>query len=227
MLEQNRGSHRLAVEDKKMVSKKTLSIGITVNLENYENLRLEVDGEVATREDALALVAYLDDVLAGMGRNDPATARKIDSYRSRVLSVPGIGREEVTAGAIEEEVAIPAEREEVLIAEHPVMETIHEGDLTESLYHTPADAACVGENSNHAGERVAAEVPGMAKVQQEICECAAQPESRPVEEVPAVEQSVEVLVCSVCGATISRAQEQLSQLFVGRTLCKKCMDAGE
>jgi hypothetical protein len=104
-----------------MASKKKLSIGITVNLENYENIRLEVDGEVESRGDAEALVAYLDDVLAGMGRSDPATARKIDSYRSRVLSIPGISREVEPAGVIEEEVAIPAEKEEeVLIAEQPV-----------------------------------------------------------------------------------------------------------
>jgi hypothetical protein len=201
-----------------MASKKKLSIGITINLENYENLRLEVDGEVANREDAEALVAYLDDVLAGMGRSDPATARKIDSYRGRVL-----GREVKTAGMIEEEVAIPAEKEEVLIAEQPAMEVIHEGDLTEKLYHTPADAACVGENSNHAGERIAAEVPDMAGEQREICEAAAQPEVPPAKEA----QPEETLVCSVCGATITRAQEQLSQLFMGKALCKKCMDVRE
>lgn len=211
-----------------MTSKKKLSIGITVNLENYENLRLEVDGEVASQEDAQALVAYLDGVLAGMGRSDPATARKIDSYRSRVLSIPGISREEEMVEIFEEEVPIPAEKEEeVLIAEHPVMEAIPEGDLTESLYHTPADAACVGENSDHAGERIATEVPGIAGVQQEICEAAAQPEAPPAHEAPAEKKGEEVLVCSVCGAAISRAQEQLSQLFMGKALCKKCMDAGD
>jgi len=207
-----------------MVSKKTLSIGITINLENYENLRLEVDGEVATPEDAEALVAYLDDVLAGMGRSDPATARKIDSYRIRVLSIPGISRELEMAEIVEEEVAISAEKErEVLIADNQVMEAVQEGDLTESLYHTPADAACVGENSNHAGERIAADVQGMAGVQQEICEAAAQPERPRTQEAPA--KGEEVLVCSICGAAISRAQEQLSQLFIGKALCKKCMDA--
>jgi hypothetical protein len=208
-----------------MVSKKKLSIGITVNLENYENLRIEVDGEVATREDAEALVAYLDEVMAGMGRSDPATARKIDSYRSRVLSIPGIRREGEISGRIVEEVPIPAETaEEMLIAEHPAMEVILEGDLTEKLYHTPADAACVGENSNHAGERVAAEVPEMAGEQREICEAAAQPEVPPAKEAPAGE---EALVCTVCGAAISKAQEQLSQLFMGKALCKKCMDVRE
>lgn len=206
-----------------MASKKKLSIGITVNLENYENIRVEVDGEVTSREDAEALVAYLDEVLAGMGRSDPATAKKIDSYRSRVLGLSGIGRETKGLEIVEEEVPIPAEKEEVLIAEQPAIEVIHEGGPDEALYHTPADAACVGENSNHAGERIAAEVPDMAGEQRDFCEAAAQPEVPRAREAPAAEG----LVCTVCGAAISKAQEQLSQLFVGKALCKKCMDVRE
>jgi hypothetical protein len=83
----------------------------------------------------------------------------------------------------------------------------------------------VGENSNHAGERVAAEVPEIAGEQLDFCEAAAQPEAPPAREGPP--EGEEVLVCSVCGATISKAQEQLSQLFMGKALCKKCMDIGE
>jgi hypothetical protein len=69
-----------------MGSRKTLAIGVTVNLEHYENLRLEVNGEVDSPEDANDLIAYLDTVLGQMGRGDPATAERIDSYRQRVLS---------------------------------------------------------------------------------------------------------------------------------------------
>lgn len=69
-----------------MGSRKTLSIGVTVNLEHYENLRLEVNGEVDSPEDANDLIAYLDTVLGQMGRGDPATAERIDSYRQRVLA---------------------------------------------------------------------------------------------------------------------------------------------
>jgi hypothetical protein len=69
-----------------MGSRKTLAIGVTVNLEHYENLRLEVNGEVDSPEDANHLIAYIDTVLGQMGRGDPATAERIDSYRKRVLS---------------------------------------------------------------------------------------------------------------------------------------------
>jgi hypothetical protein len=64
---------------------KTLTIGVTVNLEHYENLRLEVSGEVDSPEDAEELSRFLDTILVRFGRSDPATAERIDSYRRRVL----------------------------------------------------------------------------------------------------------------------------------------------
>lgn len=70
-----------------MRSRKTLVIGVTVNLEHYENLRLEVSGEVGSPDDADDLVGYLDDVLGRMGRDDQTTADRIDSYRRRVLAM--------------------------------------------------------------------------------------------------------------------------------------------
>jgi hypothetical protein len=68
-----------------MGSHKTLTIGVTVNLEHYENLRLEVSGEVDSPEDAENLSRFLDTILESFGRNDPATAERVNSYRRRVL----------------------------------------------------------------------------------------------------------------------------------------------
>ncbi|MFA7121178.1 MAG: hypothetical protein WC277_06830, partial [Bacilli bacterium] len=31
-------------------------------------------------------------------------------------------------------------------------------------------------------------------------------------------------VCGICGAPVAKAQANLSQLFMGKTLCKTCMD---
>jgi len=64
---------------------KTLTIGVTVNLEHYENLRVEVSGEVDSPHDAEELSGFLTTILGSFGRNDPATADRIDSYRRRVL----------------------------------------------------------------------------------------------------------------------------------------------
>ena len=69
-----------------MSRKKEVTIGITINLENYENLRLEVSGDTETHEDVDDLVSFLDGMLARFGRGDPATADRVDAYRRRVLA---------------------------------------------------------------------------------------------------------------------------------------------
>jgi hypothetical protein len=68
-----------------MSGQKTLTIGVTVNLEHYENLRLEVSGEVDSPEDAENLSRFLDTILGSFGKNDPATAERVNSYRRRVF----------------------------------------------------------------------------------------------------------------------------------------------
>ncbi len=64
---------------------RSLTVGVTVNLENFENLRVEVTGEGGSPEEAARLIAFLDGVLATMGRGDRVTALKIDHYRDRLF----------------------------------------------------------------------------------------------------------------------------------------------
>jgi hypothetical protein len=206
-----------------MASKKKLCIGITINLENYENLRLQVDGEVTDLADADELVMYLDGVLSRLGRSDETTAKHVDSYRHRVLARPEAfiqeeeRREEPAIEMLEEE-------EEVLVTEESG-EVIQDGDLSESLYHKPLDAECVGENADHAKERaVCVEIPCEEGVSAEICEGAPTAPIPPKKEVEEPQPKEAAYVCSVCGTEITRAQDQLSQLFMGKSLCKKCMD---
>ncbi|WP_165076988.1 hypothetical protein [Methanogenium sp. MK-MG] len=85
----NYGGQTYLIPDSSMTPGKRLTIGVTVNLERYENLRVAVEGDVNTREDAEMLARYLDDVLAGFGKNDPETEKQIANYRFRVL--PGRG----------------------------------------------------------------------------------------------------------------------------------------
>jgi hypothetical protein len=72
-----------------MSSKKEVTIGITINLDNYENIRLEVEGDAETQEDVENLILFLDEILARLGRGDPATAERVDAYRRRVFSIRG------------------------------------------------------------------------------------------------------------------------------------------
>ena len=68
-----------------MEGQRTLAIGITVNLENYENLRLEVNGPVKNEGDADELISFLDSVLQKFGQGDPASKERVEAFRRRIL----------------------------------------------------------------------------------------------------------------------------------------------
>lgn len=65
--------------------KRNLTIGVTVNLKNYESLRLEVQDEVESDEDVRSLVAFLDETLALFGRGNRETEDLVAHYRRRVM----------------------------------------------------------------------------------------------------------------------------------------------
>jgi hypothetical protein len=58
-----------------------VKIGVTVNLANYENIHVEIEGD--EREDDL--ITRLDQILAKLGRGNADTAARVDAYRRRVL----------------------------------------------------------------------------------------------------------------------------------------------
>ena len=75
-----------------MVHPRTLTIGVTVNLDNYENLRVEVTDEAGSPDEVERLIKFLDGVLASMGRGDRATGERIDHYRNRLFHTQSPGR---------------------------------------------------------------------------------------------------------------------------------------
>lgn len=81
-----------------------LTIGVAVNLKNYESLRVEVSDEVEGEEGAQELARFLDHTLALFGRENPETAELVGQYRRRVLG--GLA----TASGQEHGVAAPAPR---------------------------------------------------------------------------------------------------------------------
>ena len=136
-----------------------LTVGVTVNLEHYENLRVEVEGETADDADAAELISYLGEVLNRFGKNDPGVRWQIQRYYQRVL-----------AGATGPDAEIAPE-------------------------NAPETAAGGEESSKTA-----------------VAETEGSKESEPLR------------ICSTCGVPISAVEEQLSQLCVNRSLCKKCLD---
>jgi len=65
---------------------KEMTLGATINLQNFENLRIEIKTNVNDANDIAQTKQLLDNILGTYGRNDPVVAKHIDSYRTRVLS---------------------------------------------------------------------------------------------------------------------------------------------
>ncbi len=199
-----------------MSSKKEVTIGITINLENYENLRLEVEGDVETREDVDDLITFLDGILARLGRGDPATAERVDAYRRRVLATRPAKPQ---APAREEKTAAPAP------PAAPVTEPAHREE----------EKACPSPDVIERAIPAAPEHPEPPRIPKPPAKpeekVPAQPEAAP-EQAPPVQEPVTAKppaapaedVCEMCGAEVTKSQAKLSQLFMNKTLCKKCME---
>ena len=154
-----------------MGTRRNLTIGVTVNLEHYENLRIEVSGEVDSAADAGELAGFLDEVLGRFGRGDPATAERVDSYRKRVLPI-----REPAPGVV-----------------------VQQG----------------GESGILSGETGQGEETGSAPAPQS-------PDMAPTAPVQTASAG-ESPACEVCGGTVTPAEQKMSRLFTGRTLCRACL----
>ncbi len=159
-----------------MGTRKNLTIGVTVNLEHYENLRIEVSGEVDSAADAGELAGFLDEVLGRFGRGDPATAERVDSYRKRVL---------------------------------PACEPPSGG----------GDAEGRGGSASSGDTGGVLAVPGKEPVRAPVARSPAAAPGVPVQ----AGTTGETAACEVCGGTVTPAEQKMSRLFTGRTLCRACL----
>lgn len=178
--------------------KREITVGVTVNLKNYESLRIEVEDDVESEEDVRSLVAFLDQTLALFGRGNAETEELISHYRKRVLK-----------GAIGEGTeAAPAPTVPKTVAEKPV-----EAPKAEPEVEPPAPEPATPEP-------VAAEPPSEAP-------SAPKPAAKAPAKAPAraPAPSPTGAVCEECGAAVSAAEEKTSRLFVSRVLCKKCIQS--
>jgi len=206
-----------------MSSKKEVTIGVTINLDNYENLRIEVEGDAEKREDVESLILFLDGILARLGRGDPATAERVDAYRRRVLSTgPAVPEETVR----KEEGSItppePEDREPIPIAETPAKSLARKGSIPDRAEPSPRPQP--ERQDPFLTLRKTPEKPE----ENPLVPSASVPlgaESPAQETVPAKPSQVQGEdVCEVCGAPVQKSQAKLSQLFMNRTLCKRCME---
>jgi hypothetical protein len=207
--------------------RKGVTIGITVNLDNYENLRVEVSGEAADAAEARGLVEFLDQLLAGLGRGDNATALRIDNYRNRVLSPAAPGGEcragvcplpEGPAGTIPEGRDRPPAAVPPVPAAKPASVQSAPGSGKES----PA-AASIATPGTGSPAVVDMSRKGSAATSPEgagVTPAAAPPAAGPSSPEPVPEGGMQ---CETCGVMITPTEKKMSQLFTNRVLCKRCM----
>jgi len=205
-----------------MGSRRDMTIGITINLDNYENIRLDVREEIGSDEEADDLIRFMDSLLSRIGRDDPATAERVDHYRRRVF------------GSFH-----PPEGHVVPLATCPVTgsDDLHEeapgSDLSGDDYPDPipmeADADLKGV-SEPEGDLVASteeEPPVDAMSPEVLSPEMAEPDVGSIapEVTPKEPQTGgPVYTCEACGVEVNKVQHDVSHLFMNRTLCKKCMN---
>jgi hypothetical protein len=273
-----------------MPSRKNVTIGITINLDNYENLRLEVSGDAEDAGGMEELIAFLDTLLLRLGHGDLPTAERVESYRRRVLqrstlppgavaaarakaSLQGVARQPgsapaappapARAAAPQPAARQPAEPAPAPVAERPSKTAVMGVDLPPSpldeivaasdaaasrrqgaaaapramtmedvvLLEEEAEKEAVAQGPAAKGGRKAPE-PAAAPRGKEAApkgkkspappaaagvpspEAASPPEPEPAGDV----------LCQECGEPVGKSQQKLSQLFMGKVLCRKCMN---
>ncbi len=234
-----------------MSRKKEVTIGITINLENYENLRLEVQGDAETHEDVDDLVSFLDGMLSRFGRGDPATAERVDAYRRRVLALrptkpeaqaprvetvasmtpvpagPGSVQQNIEGTspaphAIEAAVPPAPKQPEPTPEPEPIAGAPKQPEPTpepEPIAGAPKQPEPTPEPEPIAG---APKQPEPTPVSKPIAGAQEQPEPGPAGAKPPAAGEGEI--CETCGAEVTKSQAKLSNLFMNKTLCKKCME---
>ena len=231
------------------MARKILTIGITINLENYENLRLDVEGEVGEDGDAGDLIAFLDSMLARLGHGDQATAERVEAYRRRVLAMPAT----VVAAAPGPVVVRREEELRVQVRPAPAAEPApparpRAAPAAEAPKETPAagDEKPVmvrpGPDAKAAKASAAAKSPARAEpaAPQARAPEPRKPAATPLPKEASKEVQKEVLkepakperaaiadgevACEGCGLSITKNQAKLSRLLTGKSLCKRCMN---
>ena len=236
-----------------MSERRTLTIGVAINVGNYESLRLEVSDCVQTEEEAAELAAYLNRVLDGYAQNDATTRAAIDRYRSRVLEKYVPEEEPSSSDTLDEIYGTAQVSENISFSDPEPSEPVSVPEVLTPVVSEPGpvvvvdtpavpapvssvDAPSISDPVPSDPEPVAAadtpSVPDPVSFEPEPVPAVETPsvpdptpsESEPAAAVQAPKTSEPVTyTCEKCGAVVSKVQRDVSNLFMGKTLCKACM----
>ena len=218
-----------------MTDKRTLTVSATINLGNYENLRIEVSDLAESAEEADALRHFLAAVLDGYGNNSASARAAIQKYKEHILED---GAESIPADAGTESYADPYS-----VPAGAGMSLFSDADADTAAEAEPASAesdaeyedlsyrsAASGEKPVQKPDFIPDPVPEFKPVSipvpmpEPVSAGKPEPESYNLPPAPLVEEkNSEEYICSKCGARVNKLQRDVSMLFNHKILCKDCM----
>lgn len=200
-----------------MTDKRSVTIGVTINLGNYESLRLEVSDTAETKSDADKLRSFLSDVLDGFGNNNATAKSAIEKYKEKILADGNFEKSDEPMSEINPEFTFD------LPSAEPVKdsETVYQNDFEKEIAKTrpPLLDEILKTEPEPEKEPIKEETPLFTEV-----DTAPAPEPEPPKvSVPISKPSEGEYTCEKCGEKISKVQRDVSNLFMGKSLCKNCM----
>lgn len=208
-----------------MSEKRTMSIGVTINLGNYENLHLEVSDIAETRSDAGELRRFLSDVLDDFAANNAAAKQSIDKYREKILDDSENPESDDFITISSYDVDVPsADNSDNAADKQEVSEVRYKYDDSKDKDEDKNSAALDDSESRsppqiQSSESKITEVSDTKQILKE--EIKKQDETEPQRLPDGVFQGE--YTCEKCGAVVSKIQRDVSNMFMGKTLCKNCM----
>ena len=209
-----------------MTSPKSVSWSALVNVGNNESIALTVSGEAANPDEARDIFAFACGQLLGVANSaDEDTAPMIRAYVSRLVQTE-------EARPVVQEAPAPAPEKEPW---EPKITKPSYDKMQEERKSAPTPPSRVPTAKEQAAAAVRSIIKPPAAPQPVGSGAAPVPTAPPEPEAsapaegptapPIPKPAPEGEVCERCGAGVSKSQAKLSQLFLGKTLCKTCMEA--
>jgi len=187
-----------------MTENRTLSVSVTINLGNEENLKLEVTDIAETVEDASQLRKFLADVLDGYGKNDSVIRSVIESYKERLLLE--------NTSPVEPIEEMPFISDNDVTDEEPAFEPLPDMNPAPESPTIPMFMGAAASDDKYSVG------PLFEPVEKDYPPVMPSPAPIHKPEEPSIEY-----VCSKCGAPVTKSQHDFSMLFNHKILCKNCM----
>lgn len=240
-----------------MSDNRTVTIGVVVNLGNYESLRLEVSDKADTKEAADSLRGFLVEVLDGFANNSASAKSAIEKYKKNILAnaepesfdeandnfvhpIDEISVDDILPGSNFDEPSFEESNfDEPDFGSKDFEEPAEKSDADEPEdtdaiipdesyeYPVPAVSDAFDDAPEQEEESFEPSIPEPVFVE-EKSEPEIEPE--PAQDIPKEQVSVPVSTpaegeyfCDKCGEKITKVQRDVSNLFMGKNLCKNCM----